>query len=428
MTIRGVFFIGLFAVCSLMAFAEPFAGVVAYVVHYHTYPEKSWWGSALSASGVRYSYTITACLALGTLLNLGRLPYGRLISRHEALYLVFLCWMLLSRQLHGQLTEEDAIDKMYKMAIFLLALTHIVVTPRRFYQFVCLLTCCALYLGYEGFTAPPGAYFKGRLNGIGGPDFTDSNAFAGHMLVLLTFVGIRFVRSDWKGKAFCVAAGVLCANTIVATRSRGAFLGAVIGVIAALILAPKGQRKRIWPLVLVGAIGSVTLMDSGFVERMGTLEGGQREKDASAQDRIASWKAGLRMAQDHPLGVGPGNFAAHMGHYLEGHHGRDTHNTYIRCLAELGVPGFALFVGLIVNAFLVVSHAIRSSEFLADGAAIEWYGFGLRISMIVYLVNVIFISAIYLETMWWLILLPAALERVVANSEEGRPGLFSYPK
>src|SRR5262249_21735200 len=90
MSLRGLFFIGIFGVCSLWALADPFAGVVAYVTHYQSSPERSWWGAGLASLGVRYSYTITACLTVGTILNLGRLPYGRLITRQEALYLAFL--------------------------------------------------------------------------------------------------------------------------------------------------------------------------------------------------------------------------------------------------------------------------------------------------------------------------------------------------
>ena len=89
-------------VCSLGAFAEPFAGIVAYVVYYHVAPERTCWGAGLAARGVRYSFLITVFLAIGTLLHLKRLPYGRLISRQEALYLAFLGWMVVLGQLTGQ--------------------------------------------------------------------------------------------------------------------------------------------------------------------------------------------------------------------------------------------------------------------------------------------------------------------------------------
>lgn len=416
MTIRGIFFIGLFGTCCLWALSNPFAGIVAYAVHYHSFPERSWGGSGLADLGVRYSYTITLFLTVGTLLNLKKLPYGRLVTGQEILYLAFLGWIFLGRQMSGQQTETDLVDKMMKMAVFVLALTHIVVTPRRYEQFTWLMVSCALYLGFEGYTAPAGAYYKGRLNGIGGPDFGDTNALGAHMLVLLPIIGVRFIRGRWKAKLFSFVAGGLAANTIVATRSRAAYIGALVGVIVGLVTAPKGGRKKLWPLVILGAVGSLVLVDEGFVERMTTLEADKREKDESANDRLDSWAAGMRMFRDHPLGVGPGNFAAHMGRYLANHEGRDTHNTYIRCAAELGVPGVALFSALIVNAFWMMRLVARAAADREGGEELAWQCFALRISLIMYLICGIFCSFNYVEMMWWLLLLPSALERVVANA------------
>jgi O-antigen ligase len=397
MSLRGLFFIGLFGVCSLWALADPFAGVVAYVTHYHSYPERSWWGAGLASLGVRYSYTITACLTVGTILNLGRLPYGRLITRQEALYLAFLGWMLVSRAVSGGMQTAtfrgsetgtvDAIDKMLKMAVFVLAMTHVVVTPRQYERFMWVLVACALYLGYEGYTAPGEAYYQGRLNGIGGPDFGDANALGAHMLVLLAIVGVQFLRSGGKGKIFTFVAGGFTANTVVATRSRAAFLAAIVGIIAALILAPKGGRKRLWPLVIMGALGSLVLVDARFMERMRTLKADEREKDESAQSRLRVWKGGMNMIRDHPLmGVGPSNFPAYIGHYVPEEAGRDAHQTYLRCTAELGLLGLILFTFLIVNAFRTLARIRRSVAGWADAEDYTWHTLAIQLSLIMYLI------------------------------------------
>lgn len=419
---RGFVFVGFLGACSLWALANPFAGIVAYAAHYHSFPERAWWGAGLSAMGVRYSFTITLCLTIGTLLNLGRLPYRRLIMPQEALYLIFLGWIIVERLLCGQLTETDAVDKMLKMAVFVLALTHIVVTPRRFNQFMWLLVSCGLYLGYEAFTAPASAYFRGRLNGIGGPDFSDSNALGAHAVVLLCLIGVQFLHCRrWKGRFLCFTAGGLTANTVIATQSRAAFLAAVTGFFTALVLAPKAQRNRIWCLTVLGVLGSLFLVDSRFIERMGTLKAEERNEDASAQDRLVSWKAGLRMFQDHPLGVGPGNAAAHMGAYLAGREGRDVHNTYVRCLAELGLPGGALFAGLIANAFWTLGRIKQSVSARPELEAAAGHAFALQVALAMYLVCMIFGSFNYIEMMWWILLLPVALQRVVLNALADRP-------
>ncbi|SIN67656.1 O-antigen ligase [Singulisphaera sp. GP187] len=396
--------------------------MVAYVVHYHTYPENSWWGSGLSNSGVRYSVIISASLAAGTLLNFKRLPYGKLVSRQEILYLTFLAWMLVIRLIQGQETPEDAVDKMFKIAVFLLALTHVVVTPRRFNQFLWVLVCCGLYLGYDCFTAPRSMYIQGRLEGMGGPDFSDSNAMAAHMVALLSIIGIRFLRGGWKSKAVSFVAGGFVANTIVLTRSRGGYLASLVTVFVMLTFTPKGRRKQILALVALGAMGALTVVDAGFLERMGTLKAGEREKDESAMSRLRFWKAGFHMAVDNPLGVGPGNFYMHIGEYLPEDAGRDTHNTYVRCVAELGWPGLGLLIALISNAYIVLARVRRLAAKAPELEECAWNAFGLQMSLSGYLAASMFISATYIQMLWWLLLLPTALERVIANAVIGESG------
>jgi O-antigen ligase len=357
-------------------------------------------------------------LTAGTVLNLGRLPYVHLINRQEAIYLAYLAWLILSRMLTGKEVEQDYLDKTLKMSVFLLALSHVVVTPRRYRQFSWLLILCALYLGYEARNVPRSDYQEGRLNGgVGGPDFRDSNALAAHVVALLPFVGVQFLRSGWKGKVLCLVTGALAVNTIVLTRSRAAFLAIVVGILSALVLAPKGGRKKVWPLVVLAGLGSLALVDTNFVQRMKTIESRDGRRDDSAQDRIRSWEAGMGMFQDNLIGVGVGNFGAHMGNYLENHEGRDAHNTYVRCAAELGIPGVILLAALIANGFLTLTVIGRPAAGHPESDDPAWDCFGLKLSLIMYLVVAFFSSFNYVEMFSWMIILPAALERVVANAK-----------
>ena len=76
--------------------------------------------------------------------------------------------------------------------------------------------------------------------------------------------------------------------------------------------------------------------------------------DASARGRLLAWEAALSMASDYPLGVGEGNFKKYIGQYNPEMIGRDTHNTFLRCLAELGVQGAFVLLLLIGNAFWIL--------------------------------------------------------------------------
>jgi O-antigen ligase len=263
-------------------------------------------------------------------------------------------------------------------------------------------------------------YVGGRLEGVGGPDFGDSNALAGHMVALLPIIGVRFLRSDWKGKLLCFLAGGLIANGIILTRSRGGYLACFIMGIVMLFMAPHGHRKGVMVLVVLGALGALTLVDAGYIERMGTLSTGEREKDESAMSRLRIWKGGMEMASDNFLGVGPGNFHTRIHNYLPDDAGRDTHNTYVRCAAELGWPGLALLSLLIGNAYKMLARVRQSASNHRNAEECAWNAFGLQMSLSAYLTAAMFISATYIEMLWWLLLMPAALERATANAVAGK--------
>jgi hypothetical protein len=426
MGLRVILFIGAFGIGSLWALSLPFAGIVTYVIYYNSAPEMSWWGSPLSASGVRYGVVISLALTAGTLLNLGRLPYRRLLDGQEWLYLTFLTWMFVlslvfpmqSAEFKGTaLYVTVPVEKMLKITPFVLALSHVVITPRRVNQYMWLLVICGLYVGYECLNTPVSHYVNGRLEGVGPVDARDSNMLAAHLAVFLPIIGVRYLVGSWRAKLLCVVAAGLVANGIVLTKSRGGYMSILAGVISGLILIPKGYRKRVVPLVLLGVVGAAAIVDQGFIDRMSTLEAGERDNDESAQSRLRVWGAGLKMSAANPLGVGPGNFHSSVGDYLPEDSGRDPHNTYVRCLAELGAPGMLLFVAMIGNAFLILGRIRRLARARPELEGLALNGYGVQVALIAYLVASFFITTLYLESIWWLLLLPSAMERAASNPE-----------
>jgi O-antigen ligase len=418
MSLTGAVFIITFSICSIAALFMPFAGIVGYVLHYHTYPENSWWGRGLASSGVRFGLTVSIFLVLGTLRNVPHLQYRQRLTFHERLYLYYLAWMLITRGLTGLQIELDYLDKMLKISVFILILTHVVVTPVLYSYFSWLMVGCGLFLGYEARLVPASYYYEGRLNGgVGGPDFSDSNALAAHMVALLSFAGVQYFRSQWKGKLISLVSAAFILNTVVLTRSRAAFLALLVGGVAALVWIPRGGLRTILPVILAAAIGGSVLIDKTFLDRMGTIKYEESQLDNSAQDRVISWRAAFRMFLDHPIyGVGVGNFGAHMGDYLAGHAGRDPHNTYVKCAAELGIPGFILLSALILNAFSVLNRISRLSGGVTCMPDLAWQSYGLKLALIMYLIEALFGSFNYIEMFTWILLLPTALERVAANS------------
>lgn len=424
MPVKTLVFLMAFVFACGGALFVPVVGVIGYVLDYHLSPPTQWWGQAVSHWGLRYSFLLAFATGVGTILAHKRLRYGpKLFSRYEWLVLMFLGWAWLLSLVHPvDVSLFDGVDippvKLTKIVIFAMILTHVVTSVKSLDWLLWALVVGALFLGYQAYTAPTWMFSAGaRLGAIGGPDFREANDLAAYLAACLPIVGIQFLRSGWKGKLICTAAGVLAVNTIVLTRSRGALVGLAGGAIVALLAAPKRGRKAILAGLIVAAIGAFSLTDPGFWRRAETVTAAEGERDTAAQSRIDIWIASIDMLKEHPEGVGAGNFQARIGDFTEEHAKRDAHNTFVLCWSELGIPGLTLFALIIVNAFRTLIHARKASAPLPKGDVEKLYlvSYGLAISLVTFLVCGLTMSRLYTEGIWWFLVMPLCLSRALEN-------------
>ena len=111
-----------------------------------------------------------------------------------------------------------------------------------------------------------------------------------------------------------------------------------------MLFAPERYRKKIFICVIIGMLGCVYVADTQFLDRMTTIVSSEETRDSSAQSRLDLWAAGIRMTLDRAVGIGVGNWYYEIGRYVPEFEGKDSHSTYVKCIAELGVHGFLLFV------------------------------------------------------------------------------------
>ncbi|MBM4436611.1 MAG: O-antigen ligase family protein [Actinobacteria bacterium] len=152
-------------------------------------------------------------------------------------------------------------------------------------------------------------------------------------------------------RALTVGLGVL-AVTLILTFSRGAWIGALLGVsVAALPFWWRASlRMRALSAAVTAALIATPLLTLGFDRLALAFRGG----DAGAASRAAVWDAAWRMVQDHPIfGMGPDNFLYHYRAYLTPTAWREPnlshpHNIGLDAWLSVGLFGLVALVALVV--------------------------------------------------------------------------------
>lgn len=425
MALKTLLFLGIFAFCAIGAIFTPILGILGYVGHYCIGPERQWWHAPISFLGLRYSLLLAALTALSMVMHWGNLRFGTsLFHWQEILLLGFLVviWVatIMAPQTVGAYTAprvDHPSVKFTKVLFFTLMLTHVVTTRKNLDRLIWVLIVGAMILGMQAWSKPYSMFQRGRLEGVGGPDFSEANFFAAFMATILWIIGIQFLRTGWRGKIVCFLSAGFSANAVVLSRSRGALVGLLAGALIALVSAPRRLRGYIFIGLLIGGAGLLYLSNEQFLDRMSTILAREEERDTSAHSRIALAKAGFHMWLDHPMGVGPGNFFQNIGNYIPEYAGKDAHNTYVRCLTETGLLGAAFFVLVVLGAFWTTYRTASATSLLPEREAtdIRLLAFGMACAVATLLTCCLTISLTYVEYLWWFLMLPVCLQRAANN-------------
>ena len=416
---------GLLLICGGGALLNPILGVAGYMSHYVIGPERQWWAAPINHLGIRYSYTLALLTAVGMALHWGKINFGKsFLVRQEKLILAFLGVVWLARILGSDTVGwYSVVDhpsvKFTKIVIFAIMMSHVVTNLKNLDRLLWIFIFGAVILGIDAFGEPRSSFVRGRLNTVGGSDFTEANALAAYLAAMLPIIAVQFLRSGWIGKAICLVAGVFATNAIILTRSRGAVIGIVAGLFTALMFAPAKYRGKILVGLVVLILGGLYLADPQFMARISTITYSEDQMDSSSQSRIEVWQGGIKMFMAHPLGVGPGNFYQEIGNYAVNHPHRDAHSAFIRCAGELGVLGIVLFSALIINALIFLRRIIKQASALPRSVQDQFVlaAFGLIVSLAVLTGSCVTMTLLYMEGLWWMLIMPACLQRIMENIE-----------
>ncbi len=210
-----------------------------------------------------------------------------------------------------------------------------------------------------------------------------------------------------------LAAGLLGA-ALLASWSRGAWLGAAAAIGTMLLLLP---RRRLTGAVLALAVIAVTwvaiqsgLLPGSIVDRLTGFTDYVQFQDVRGVDitsanyavieRMAHWQAAINMADKHPwLGVGLGNYEAAYADYALinwpyplGH----AHNIYLNLLAETGVLGLATYLAFWLSIMVLTARILGHAPYPQRGLALGLMGAWVHLS-VHQLVDKLYVNNIYLH-------------------------------
>jgi putative inorganic carbon (HCO3(-)) transporter len=195
---------------------------------------------------------------------------------------------------------------------------------------------------------------------------------------------------------------------ILLCGSRGAVVGGAAIVLAALARTPKKLGSVVVTLVFLSSIWFI--LPGASKERFQSAWDWQN--DANAASRVAFWKAGLHMFEDHPiLGIGPGSFPQVYLYDYNGIGAYECHSIYVQVLAETGLAGTLVFLTLLF-LLLRLNARTRKSAMASnpDGKRSFEYclALGLDLGLVGFLASGAFVSVLYYPHLWILLALSVA--------------------
>lgn len=282
-----------------------------------------------------------------------------------------------------------------------------------------LLWTLALSVGIYGAQAGVHAIIVGHPvtdMAIDGGQMTDRNDFI--LAVLVSLPLLLFIVKHYKGYfriPVRILIGLFMVFSVIAvplSNSRGGILGLAVTVLFTTALSKRKWRNlalliALTPLILLAVPQSVW-------ERMNTIELGEHQEEGSAAERLQQMTGGIHMARDNPLtGVGPYSFINYILDYTPAK--LEAHSVFIKCAAELGIPGLLIYLGSLFYIFMGLFSIYR--RYFGIDKFISSLAVSLCMSHISFWATAAFVNQLYSEYYWCLIALSGGVISVVKERE-----------
>jgi O-antigen ligase len=317
---------------------------------------------------------------------------------------------------HNNFRAFEVAVTMVQNLPFFLSIVMVVTSRRRLLLFFQTLMLILLYTSLYSLTH--GGHGPGGI-------MADENDFSLFVVLALPYLYVLYTNASTRlVRLMLLSVTLLAVLAMVLAISRGGFVGFVLMIGTFWLFS----KRKLRVLGLVAAVAVVMIMFGGsqYTAEMQTITD---TKENTANERLLSWLAGIRMFVDHPLGIGGNNFPVLFYEYQpEGMRrnmwGRAAHSFWFTAIPETGVIGITLLFFLIRQNFRNIFSLIRHYEPLDKDEFYPELGRSFLASFMGFFGAATFISVLYYSHFWYMSCLLAAAVRLF-NSEDKALGLVA---
>jgi putative inorganic carbon (hco3(-)) transporter len=185
-----------------------------------------------------------------------------------------------------------------------------------------------------------------------------SNEFAAfHVTATLLCIGLLLtVRLRWGWRAV-LASGVLFSGTcVMLSYSRTAYIAVLLGL--AMLIVLRRAKARLLAAAIIAVLVVPPFLPNSVTQRFESIEVAEETRDESTDTRFVLWGIAIDQFVDHPLiGTGYHTFSHPEFNPIQ----MDTHNFFLRELAEKGLLGAIVLLGLLYSIFMLLWRGYRSA-------------------------------------------------------------------
>lgn len=368
---------------------------------------------------IRPQLILTLMLLVSLIANMGRLPdvASKQMTRMVLLLLLMATYVPFAANTGRALATTQGF---FQVLVVATSIVLYVDTVERLRTLMKVWICLMAYIAVNGILG----------GGAAGSSFLlDENDFSHLMVIMLPFGVFLLSYESGKTAFLYLVASLLCATSVVASFSRGGFVGLII---VAFVLLLQSSRKIFLLLsaaIFLAIVANIEVTHTGtenagatyWEEMLTTFQ--SDDHDYNKDSRKELWSAAWEMFKDYPLGVGPANYPVRLPDYQSDFFGdksmwgKEAHSIWFTLLPELGIPGVLLYFTLLFANFRDLRY-LRNLQTHDEGLRRLTYFLAAALFTAIagYLASGSFISVLYYPHYWYLTAMIVATRKIASRS------------